>query len=61
VSYLPDSYKFRSGPGVSGVRREEHKSGNPKPRVKLHIVGTANRRISKFPVDAPIRKVILAF
>ena len=31
---------------MSGFRREKRKSANPKPRVKLHIVGTANRRIS---------------
>jgi hypothetical protein len=34
MSYLPDSYKVRSGPGVSGVRKEEGKSGNQKPRMK---------------------------
>jgi hypothetical protein len=43
--YVHHNLKIRCR--VSGVRREERKSGNPKPYIKLHIVGTANRSLRR--------------
>jgi hypothetical protein len=45
-SFIPYQRDLKIRCQVSGVRREEFKSGKPKPPMRLHIVGTANRRIS---------------